>query len=111
MKPDNAIKLPTDADLSEASLEAALDIIQKKLSKSTAATNYGWLTIPSQSLGQAVLLTKYNNFAELAFSNIHISIEISAQYDVDEWSVTVNNWSFEGKESENNPITVWTKGA
>jgi len=110
MKPDNAIKITTDMDLSEAALEEALIIISKKLPKNNKGLNYGWLTIPSQSLGVAVLLTKYSSFIELGFPSVHLSIEISAQYDVDEWSVTVNNWDFEGKDSGNNPITVWSSG-
>jgi len=108
MKPDNAKTLNTDMDLSECAVEAALEIISKKLPKTMS---YGWLSLPSQSLGTAVLLTKYNNFIELSYPNIHLSIEINSTYYCDEWSVTVNNWDFSGKNSENNPITVWNAGA
>lgn len=108
MKPDNAKQLAVQMDLSEVALEDALLLISPTLGE---GINYGWISIPSQLLGTAVLLTKYSNFIELSFPNIHLSIEINPEYDCDEWSVMVNNWDFSKEKPENNSVTVWSSGA
>jgi len=109
MKPDNALELEISADLSEASLETALLMVAAKLSKKQI--NYGWISIPSQSLGTGVMITKYSSFFKLSFPSIHLSLEINSEYDVDEWSVTINNWDFSNEKPTNKSFTVWSAGA
>ncbi len=71
------IKMTVDSDLSEYALDAAYQDIKKWKKDNNIRGGYRILRVPSQSIGNGIILSKY----------IHARIEVSTSYALDEWSL------------------------
>lgn len=116
MKPENAMELSTAADLCEAAMEWALDMIEEKLpirpKKERQQMFYGELHVPSQTLATAYYLTNYSGFLRLKYKNINIYTRLDTGYDMDEWSIKVGAYRYDknGNPTHTSYI-VWSPGA
>lgn len=102
------IRITIDSDLTEASYESARsqiigDVKEKGITKSIYNSDWYVLTIASQNMGTALALRISHNF----------TIDISCQYERDEWSLTRNSIIEKTKTEpyKNQSITVWSPGA
>ena len=125
MKPENAMQLLANADLSECSLAAALHMIEEKITGGEKKTGifrnesrenrerilYGELQVPSQELTEAYYLLNYSNCIRLGFKYIHLSVNINTTYNPYEWSVTVCEWHTDKDAPYTTTYTVWSPGA
>lgn len=110
MKPENAIEFTVHSDLSEAALEYALDTIIKRL-KVPAKTCYGCLMVPSQLIGEAILLVRHSSYIHIKYPDLHLAIDVSSEYAPDEFSVQFQEWDWSGDEPESTIHVVWSPGA
>jgi len=95
MKPSKAIELPTSADLSECSYEAARDLAMKDYHEVYKYYLVVQLKVSLWDADEAIrIMAKYRN----------CEIQITQAYSADEWSVSF-------KHGPDNDVEVWTAGA
>lgn len=97
------MELPVSSDLSDASLNHAIDILNKEYNDlkwhSTHVSAYETLRIPSQLMGFAWVLRVNNRF----------HIEPSFTYGTDEWSYHKRAFNTDTKVFDE--LIVWSSGA
>lgn len=99
-KPINALELPTPFDLTECSLDDAIEQA-KEYAKEIEWDRLGYqvLKIPSQLMPQAVPLV----------SSLSLPIEVDFTYDMDEWSYHM--YSYNREVGDFDEIAIWSPGA
>lgn len=95
MKPENAIKVEADCDLSGHTIFYAKDKIQKELEPKYENKLYWELRVPSQLMGEAM---------KLAYL-LGLEVSLDFEYYIDEWSL--RGYSVGSRKEK----TIWSPGA
>lgn len=107
-KPYNAIEFKIHFDLSEVGFEKARSMIHDEKAKrghfkngsdNEFFSNYCYLRVASQNMGQAIVMRVYGEFY----------IEPSFTYSPDEWSLHEKTWNKKIKKYDE--IIIWSSGA
>mgnify|MGYP001821991695 CR=1 FL=1 len=111
-----SMKIPTDADLSEAAVEHALDLIKEQLKEELEWKDY---SIYSQfGIPSFTITTSYQNLkvaTRIAFTIDNIDKEVttvcSKGMEWDSWTVEYTRLMYRNKELVKKKYSVWSKGA
>lgn len=99
MKPYNALRLPTEADLSQCSIDDAVDILSKYFSENDLDSDgFKWelyVSIEADDLVRVIDLARVWNFR----------LQFKPKYEWDEWSLS------RGIKGACDKVCVWSGGA